>query len=314
MTGAYLYRLLINQGYQVDLFGRSPGTRCGIAPCAWGASRGFTEFVRAAGLVPENYVLRSIDYLIMDGYKLPADLITFDKPQLIRDLLGNAKVKPSPFDRASYDRIIDATGVGRAFLPPIQEDIVLSCVQYKIHSDEVFLNQIKLGRIGYAWCFPLGENEYHIGCGTLLSDPRQVIEQLGWVKNPKEIICSCRGRVRITAPHYSTPFVVDGTNPEIWGAGEAIGCVAPLAGDGIIPGMRSVQILMDCWSDPARYTRAILEEFEWMQHERAVINKLRGKESLGLREAWVLKKNSRRMGMRVGLGVACLLLKALMQE
>ncbi len=314
MTGAYLYRLLVNQGARVDLFDRSPGTRCGIAPCAWGTSRGFAELVRAAGLVPEDYVLQSIDHVIMDGHRLPADLMTFDKPRLIRDLLRDAEVKSSPLDKALYDRVIDATGAGRAFLPPVREDVVLTCAQYKVQADESLANQIKLGRIGYTWCFPLGNGEYHIGCGTLRSDPRRIIEQLGWVKNTKKILCSCRGQVRITAPHYSTPLVVDHANPEVWGVGEAIGCVAPLAGDGIVPGMKSVQILMDCWNDPSRYTETIFEEFNWMRHERAVIDKIAERRALGVRDAWILKKNSRRMGMQVGLKVARLLLEHTKQD
>jgi hypothetical protein len=48
VTGAYLYRLLNNQGHQVDLFYHDPGTRCGQSPWAWGISRGFPELVKAS--------------------------------------------------------------------------------------------------------------------------------------------------------------------------------------------------------------------------------------------------------------------------
>jgi hypothetical protein len=77
--------------------------------------------------------------------------------------------------------------------------------------------------------------------------------------------------------------------------------VAPLAGDGIVPGLRSVQILLDYWDDPSGYKEGILREFNWMKSERTVIDKLRRSEPLRLKDAWVLKKNSRRMGMQVGL-------------
>jgi hypothetical protein len=93
--------------------------------------------------------------------------------------------------------------------------------------------------------------------------------------------------------------------------GEAIGCVAPLAGDGIVPGMKSVQLLMKWWDDPWGYTRAVLKAFDWMKPERAVIDKLRNNRSLGLNDARVLKRNSRRMGMQVGLKEAASLLKRL---
>jgi hypothetical protein len=75
--------------------------------------------------------------------------------------------------------------------------------------------------------------------------------------------------------------------------------------------MRSAQILLEWWDDPAGYTRAILKEFKWMENERRVIDKLGRNENLTLRDAWVLKKNSRRMGMQVGLKEAASLLRHL---
>ena len=93
--------------------------------------------------------------------------------------------------------------------------------------------------------------------------------------------------------------------------GEAIGCVAPLAGDGVVPGMKCVQLLLERWNDPYGYEKAVLREFRWMEDERRVIDKLRHRETLGLRDAWVLKKNSRRMSMEVGLKEAKVLMKRL---
>jgi len=48
-----------------------------------------------------------------------------------------------------------------------------------------------------------------------------------------------------------------------------------------------------------------------MEKERQVVDKLLAKGGLGIKDAWVLKKNSRRMGMRVGVKEALLLLRAL---
>jgi flavin-dependent dehydrogenase len=171
-------------------------------------------------------------------------------------------------------------------------------------------NQIKLGRIGYAWCFPLSDKEYHIGCGSLDSDPRKILKELGWMRHvsKKDVRCYCSGKIRLTAPQYSQPFVTLDQSHRVWGVGEAIGCVAPLAGDGIVPGMRSVQIFLEHWENPSGYTKAILREFKWMTNERRVIDKLRGNGGLSVGDAWVLRKNSRRMGMEVGLKDAILLL------
>jgi hypothetical protein len=48
-----------------------------------------------------------------------------------------------------------------------------------------------------------------------------------------------------------------------------------------------------------------------MRNERKVIDKLRKKRHLGIQDAWVLKKNSKRMGMQVGLREAAMLIKKL---
>jgi hypothetical protein len=73
----------------------------------------------------------------------------------------------------------------------------------------------------------------------------------------------------------------------------------------------SFQILIDYWDDPAEYKEAILREFSWMENERRVVDKLRKDEPLGMKDAWVVRKNSRRLGMQVGLKESLLFLKNL---
>ena len=183
VTGAYLYRLLRKRGYEVDLFARDPGTSCGINPCAWGTSRGFMDPVKDAGLDPEKYILQYSDYVWIDGFKIPAELATFNKPSLIQDLLQDDGIIRGPLRQEEYERIIDATGVSRVFLPPLAEDILLPCRQWRIRTQANLSNRIQLGKIGYAWCFPLSDHEYHIGCGSLLSDPARTLKDLGWMEN-----------------------------------------------------------------------------------------------------------------------------------
>jgi hypothetical protein len=315
-TGAYAYRLFKNQAMQVDLYGRDCRTACGINPCAWGTSRDFFDLVRAAGLDPEKYLLQTTDHVWMDNVRIPGDLMTFDKPGLIRDLLQGATIRKDPLDVTAYDRVIDATGISRSYLPPIQGDVLLPCIQRRIETSEPLENRIKLGGIGYAWIFPLSRYGYHIGCGSLAGDPKAYLASLGWVERPgrnpaQKVLCACSGRVRLTGPHGSQPFVVTNAEREVWGVGESIGCVAPLAGDGVVPGMKSVQLLLQNWENPEAYTKAILKGFSWMEKERQVIDKLLSKGFLRIKDAWVLKKNSRRMGMQVGVKKALLLLRAI---
>ena len=316
MTGAYLFRLLKKQDCDAHLYDRDLEHGCGIKPCAWGTSAGFVELVEKAGLDAEKYILRHLDYVVIDEVRIKADLITFDKPRLLKDLLKGAEIRLAPVPIHRYDRVIDATGVCRALLPAIKDDIIMECCQYLIETKEPLANRIRLGGIGYAWCFPLSGSLYHVGCGSLLADPQQILGELGWLENSsahyeKKILCRCSGKIRLTGPHQSLPFVNGGCSEGVWGIGEAIGCVAPLAGDGIVPGMQSVQLLLESWDDPLKYKEAVLGKFCWMKNERGVIDKLRKAEGMGLRDALVLKKNSKRMGMQVGLREAVALLKNL---
>jgi flavin-dependent dehydrogenase len=318
-TGAYAYRLFKQQGIQADIYSRDCRTACGINPCAWGTSRDFLGLVRAVGFEPEKYLLQSTDHVWMDEVRIPGDLMTFDKPALIQDLLQGASIRKEPLDVAVYDRVIDATGISRRYLPPIEEDVLLPCIQRRIETTEPQENRIKLGGVGYAWIFPLSRYGYHIGCGSLAGDPKAYLRSLGWTENragspSKKVLCACSGHVRLTGPHASQPFVASRSKTEIWGVGESVGCVAPLAGDGVVPGMKSVRLLLQNWQNPEAYTKSILKEFQWMEKERQVIDKLLTKRSLGIKDAWVLKKNSRRMGMQVGVKEAIGLLRALAKK
>jgi len=238
LTGAYLYRRLSGQGHEVEVFGNDPGTRCGISPCAWGTSLGFAQLVRETGLDASAYSLGHSDYVCIDGLKLKADLITFDKKRLIEDLLAGARINRSQPEVGLYERVIDATGVSRALLPPIGNDLTLSCTQFRMRTDEALDNRINLGGIGYAWRFPLSDHEYHIGCGSFVSDPLERLKALGWLGgngSPGKIVCGCRGDIRLTSPHASLPFVIREKGYEVWEWAKRLAASRPLRATGLCP-------------------------------------------------------------------------------
>ncbi len=313
ITGAYLYRLLKRRGQNVEIFDIKPATRCGISPCAWATTQEFNDLVASAGLHPSTYILTVSDYIIMDGIRMNARFMTIDKPRLIGDLLHDARLNHAQPLKEKFDRIIDATGSSRKILPPIEEDTVLQCVQFRIRTNTPRDNEVKLGNLGYAWRLPLSNNEYHIGCGSLVTDPMNVMKDIAWMQDIRDsaIVCGCKGMIRATGTDRSRPFFKVSDGHEVWGIGESIGCVGPLAGDGIIPGMKSVHLLLDHWNDPSGYTKAIMKEFGWMGPERDIIIKLRDQGSLRRADAWVLRKNARRMGMDVRLKDAATLLRHL---
>lgn len=79
--------------------------------------------------------------------------MTFDKRGLLHDLLQGAEINYSKPITGGYDRIIDSTGVARAALPLIADDLILPYLQVRVETAAPLDNQIKLESIGYAWCF-----------------------------------------------------------------------------------------------------------------------------------------------------------------
>jgi len=93
------------------------------------------------------------------------------------------------------------------------------------------------------------------------------------------------------------------------GVGGAIGCVGPLAGDGIVSAMKSAELLVAHWDDPEGYTRSILTEYSWMVDERRILDKLIAGAGLSVTDALVLKKNSEWMAMKMTVRQASLVLR-----
>ena len=312
ISGAYMYRLLKGYGHDVTIFDIEHKTNCDINPCAWGTTKGFEDLVKRAGLNPEDYIFRRFDHVWFDEIRIKAYMLTFDKPKLIMDLLGDAEVKDtdpsiSRIDQSKFDRVIDATGVARAYLPRITNDLISPCYQYRMVRDQPAEMRIKISKIGYAWSFPLYEKEFHVGAGSLVMDPIKILRDLSWVDPLKNegVKCACYSNVRLTVPRGSRPFVQD----NVWGIGEAIGCVAPILAEGIIPGMKSALILLENFYSPVDYERAILREFAWMDKEREVVERLQSGKPIGLGSALVLQRNTRRMEMKMGLWDAFRLLR-----
>jgi flavin-dependent dehydrogenase len=93
--------------------------------------------------------------------------------------------------------------------------------------------------------------------------------------------------------------------------GEAIGCVGSVVGDGIVPGMRSAQILLNNWDNHDSYRESILSEFSWIRNERKLVDKFRNMAPLNMGDAWILKNNSKRIGVNIGLTEAAKYVKRL---
>jgi flavin-dependent dehydrogenase len=172
MSGAYLFRRLINDGFKdIDLFDVKKSNPCGCRPCAWG----FAPIAETLNLIakvtdPDRFKLQRSEIISFDGIDIRSNMLTMNKPALIKEMIGDTEIKQGLIDLTKYDRVIDATGVSRAYLPPIKDDYIAECTQYRVRSEEPLGFWFRTSSVGYEWCFPLGEDEFHIGIGSLKSD------------------------------------------------------------------------------------------------------------------------------------------------
>jgi len=301
MAGAYLLNLLRARGFKdIDVYDVPKKTSCGEKSCAWGIAPS-TEYLRLlSGIVePDSYVVFRSDSMLIDGVKLGADMVTLDKPKLIKRLLGDTKVELGHLEVGDYDRVIDATGASRAFLGPLENDLVADCVQYRLRSEKDLGLWFRTTSLGYEWCFPLGGKEYHVGFGNLKLDVKEhdLLSSLEGDASGRKVRCKCYSKIRLASPYYSKPFTKD----NIVGVGESIGTVGPLGGDGNLYSMQCAEMLVNNWDDLAEYGRSVLSRYDWMRKERNVLNKLVQGKMPSILDARGFVEHSKSVGVDLGL-------------
>ncbi len=300
MSGSYLYRRLKDQGlHDVDLYDVRKTTTCGCRPCAWGfaPTLGTREMISKVTDPAPLELHRSLQASV-DGIKVRSDMLSLDKPALIRELVKGAEIKEGPIDLDGYDRVVDATGVDRAYLPRIENDVIAECTQYRIRSGRPLDLWFRTSSLGYEWCFPLGNEEYHVGFGNVLtkvSDYRPAFLDDA-DKGSVQVLCRCHSRLRLSSPFFSQPFVTGG---KVVGIGESIGAVGPLAGDGNLHAMQTAEMLLEHWDDLDGYVKEVLARYDWMRKERHTAEKIGEGVTPSLSDALVFRRHSRMVGMEM---------------
>ncbi|WP_019177078.1 NAD(P)/FAD-dependent oxidoreductase [Methanomassiliicoccus luminyensis] len=298
MSGAYMYRLLKERGFdQVDLYDVKRTTRCGRHPCAWGMSPS-AEYRRLVSRFadPDKFIMLRTTEVSIEGVKMPGDVVTVDKPALLDDLTGGVPIFYSPIQTQEYDRVIDATGAERAYLGPMDgQDFVADTIQYRIRSPQDLGMRFNLNSIGYEWCFPLGNGEYHVGFGNLKASTAEYQLSISFDPSERVTRCKCLSKIRLTSPLSSQPFY----RGNVVGVGEAVGAVGPIAGDGNLYAMQTAEMLMDDWDRPERYARAVLKKYRWMHKERLALERLLGGHMPTLSNALTFKQHCKRAGIKM---------------
>lgn len=300
MSGAYLFRRLINDGFkEIDLFDVNKTNQCGCRPCAWGFAPIAKTFDMIAKVTdPDRFELQRSEMISFDGIDIRSSMLTMNKPALIKEMIGDADIKEGQIDLTRYDRVIDATGVSRAYLPPIKNDQIAECTQYRVRSEEPLGFWFRTSSVGYEWCFPLGGDEYHIGIGSLKSDvgSYRPLKSRDGRDLSVQALCKCHSTVRLTAPFFSQPFVKD---QKIVGIGESIGAVSPLASDGNLYAMQCGEMLLENWDNLDRYSERVLKRYDWMRKERKGLEKLMEGRTPSLPESMSMRKHLKMVGIDI---------------
>jgi flavin-dependent dehydrogenase len=276
VAGAYLMnRLSDDQSNQVVGFERMQKNEHD-AVCAWATCENvMVGLTRKCGLNFDDYVLhngRHMQVGLEENGSIDIQLkgmVSYDKLRLIQDMIRGTEIK---FGRAprkeelesDFDLIIDSTGFHRNYLPRIENETWIPCVQYKVRYprgkepfDDFYLQAFP-SMTGYFWYFPLGNGQAHIGAGDFLKTRNSFVNEF-LNKYDCDIIKKVGRPVRLTPPENCEPFT-DGRKSI--GAGESIGTVYPLLGEGIIPSTWCAELLVENLHDIQQYRKAVLEKFK----------------------------------------------------
>lgn len=279
VAGAYLMNQLSGiHDVHVQGFERMPEKEHD-AVCAWATCDNvMKDYAKICGLNFEDYILhdgKQMNVDIGDGIKSGdyikinlKGMISYDKLKLIQDMIKGTKIQfeKSPNKKSleeDFDVIIDATGFHRHFLPKLENELWIPCIQYKVKYHNVPFDDFYLKAFpslsGYFWYFPLGNGYAHIGSGDFKRKQTHVFMDSFMKKYPCQVLKKVGRPVRITPPSKCLPFT-DG-NKTI-GVGESIGTVYALLGEGIIPSTICAQLFVENLYDREKYISEVLSTFK----------------------------------------------------
>lgn len=238
-AGSYLAKRLSDSGFDVTSF--DPKRPDYYIPCGYAVNENtMSEYMKRIGFDFSDYVYSRAETITFTGVNMPdfvfdsKGLCTFDKNRLENDVISKLDARREKFS-GDFDLIIDATGVSRNILGPAENDFLMFTREYvteKCEHQDFYFRYFSSGK-GYYWEFPLGD-QYHIGAGS--SDLNLIDESL----EHQEYVRITSRKIRLK-PLFDQMF-----HDNIIGAGESIGTVSPITGEGIMPSIQCSEILFEC--------------------------------------------------------------------
>jgi len=318
VSGRSLFRFLELDGmldvHDVEIFDlERPRANCKIHPCAWGVKT--PEWKRVCEkLETKPRIQREFTRITRNGTMLRCDLCTIDKPVFLDDICPGSNIQRGGFDGdcSKYDLVVDATGEKRAVLPPVRDELKITCRQalFKTGIEDLDIAVIASKSVGYSWIFPLKFPFVHIGQGSMNwdSSPPEIREamEIAGVGDHDPICGWHESKIRLMSPRHSYPIC----RGNVVGVGEAAGAVSPNNGAGILPGIISANMLADYIHDNIsrmqhdgwtyRYETDLIRKFSFLDRETAIVRKLIDHKRVGIRDLLCLYRNTKYFGMYPG--------------
>jgi flavin-dependent dehydrogenase len=293
VAGAYLMnKLSDDHDNHIVGFERMPETQHD-AVCAWATCKNvMSGLAKNCGLNFDDYILHNGKHMKVDissrsrgGKKNNNErggssnnsidirlngMVAYDKLRLIQDMMKGTKIEFGKVPKkenleSDFDIIVDSTGFHRNYLPKLNDEMWIPCVQYKVKYDvdktpfDDFYLKAFPSMTGYFWYFPLGNGYAHIGAGDFERKYNNEFVDEFLKKYDCKVLKKVGRPVRISPPVNCQPFT-DGR--KTIGVGESIGTVYSLLGEGIIPATWCAEIFIHNLHDVKSYRESVLKKFE----------------------------------------------------
>jgi flavin-dependent dehydrogenase len=256
------------------------------AVCAWATCENvMSTLVKNCGICFDDYVLHKGRHMKVDiGSGRGGNsgdnnnnidiclkgMVAYDKLKLIQDMIKGTEIEFGKVPKkenleSDFDIIIDSTGFHRNYLPKLENEMWIPCVQYKVRYDldrtpfDDFYLKAFPSMMGYFWYFPLGNGYAHIGAGDFERKCNNKFVDEFLKKYKCEVIKKVGRPVRISPPVQCEPFT---DNRKSVGVGESIGTVYSLLGEGIIPATWCAELFIQHLYDTKSYREAVLNRFK----------------------------------------------------
>lgn len=272
-AGSYLAARLSGK-HEVHLFEGQTKERF-TSTCAWAtAYSGAKEMLKKVGLNFEDYLLHKGRKMYVSAYNNlytidAPELVTFDKPAMLKDMLKMSNVhygsfiRQGEFNASEYDVVVDATGPYRKVLGPVQggRDMILPTYQWLVKYKEMPFDDFYIEPFnsfsGYLWYFPLGDHFAFVGAGDIWKKHRDRVEDFLTRYPPAERIRTMGKPIRVASPGSTRPHMRE----KVVGVGEAVGTVYPILGEGILPSMQAAELLYENLEDLSAYGSALSKKY-----------------------------------------------------